>query len=95
MHVLSRKRLNEAAEQHSGLEGPLESWNRIAKKAKWASFAEVRDTWRSTVPVGKYTVFNIKSSAYRLITDINFRTGRVFIRHVQTQSEYDRKTWEK
>ena len=43
--------------------------------------------------VGKLTVLNIKGNAFRLIVEINYRTGRVYIRHVLTHAEYDRGGW--
>jgi mRNA interferase HigB len=95
MHVISRKRLKEAAQKHSDLAGPLDAWYRIAKKAKWTSLADVRNTWTSVDLVGGYTVFNIKGNDYRLIAEINFQTGRVFLRHVLTHAEYDRERWKK
>jgi mRNA interferase HigB len=95
MHVLSRKRLKEAAHRHSDLGAPLDAWYRIAKKAKWTSLADVRDTWAIADSVEQYTVFNIKGNEYRLIAEINYRSGRVFIRHVLTHAEYDRGRWKK
>lgn len=95
MHVISRKRLREAAAIHADLEGPLDTWFRIAKKAKWNSLAEVRQTFPSTDAVEGYTVFNVKGNEYRLITRINYRTGRLFIREVLTHAEYDRGSWKK
>jgi mRNA interferase HigB len=95
MHLISRKRLKEAAQKHSDLAAPLDAWYRIAKKAKWTSLADIRNTWASTDSVEQYTVFNIKGNDYRLITEINFRTGRVFIRHVLAHAEYDRERWKK
>jgi mRNA interferase HigB len=95
MHVISRKRLKEAAQKHSDLAAPLDAWYRVAKKAKWENLADVRNTWASTDSVERYTVFNIKGNDYRLITEINFQTGRVFIRHVLTHAEYDRGRWKK
>jgi mRNA interferase HigB len=95
MHVISRKRLREAAAIYADLEGPLDTWFRIAKKAKWNNLAEIRQTFPSTDAVEGYTVFNIKGNEYRLITRINYRTGRVFIREVLTHGEYDRGSWKK
>ena len=95
MHVISRKRLREAAAIHADLEGPLDTWFRIAKKAKWNSLAEIRQTFPSTDGVEGYTVFNIKGNECRLITRINYRTGRIFIREVLTHGEYDRGSWKK
>lgn len=93
MYVISRKKLKEAAARHRDLEGPLDAWFRIAKKALWRNLAEVRLTWSSADAVGRFTVFNIKGNQYRLITEINYRSGRVYIRHVLTHAEYDRGGW--
>jgi mRNA interferase HigB len=93
MHVLSRKRLKEAGAQYPGLETALDVWYRIAKKARWSGLAEVRKVWASADAVGPFTIFNIKGNQYRLITEINYGTGRVFVRHVLTHAEYDRGRW--
>jgi mRNA interferase HigB len=93
VHVISRKALREAATRHAGLEAPLDTWYRSAKKAQWKSLTDVRKTYPHADAVGEYTIFNIKGNAYRLIVTINCRTGRLFIRHVLTHAEYDRERW--
>jgi len=95
MHVISRKRLREAAQTYNDLAAPLDVWYRIAKKANWTSLAQVRNVWPTADSVGKYTVFNIKGNAYRLIAEINYQSGRVFVRHILTHGEYDRGRWKK
>lgn len=91
--MISRKRLKEAAERHPELESPLDAWYRIAKRAVWANLAEVRKTFASADAVGKWTVFNVKGNNFRLITEINYRGQRVYIRHVVTHAQYDREKW--
>jgi mRNA interferase HigB len=93
MHVVSRKKLMEAAARRNELEGPLDAWFRITKKAVWRSLADVRKTLASADAVGKWTVFNIKGNQYRLITEINYEFGRIYIRHVLTHAEYSRGGW--
>ena len=93
VHIISRKRLKEAARQHADLESPLDTWFHITRRAAWKNIAEVRQTYPAADPVGKHTVFNIKGNSYRLVTEINYRTGRVFIRHVLTHQEYDEGRW--
>ena len=93
MHVISRKKLKEAVARHADLEGPLDAWFRIAKKAEWENLAGVRKTFSSADVVGKWTVFNIKENQYRLIGEINYVFGRVYVRHVLTHAEYDRGGW--
>jgi mRNA interferase HigB len=95
MHVISRKKLREAADQYRELEGPLDAWFRITKKARWRNLTEVRKTFSSADAADKWTVFNIKGNRYRLITEINFQTGRIFIRHVLTHDEYNRGGWKR
>jgi mRNA interferase HigB len=93
MHVISRRTLKEAATRHGELEGPLDAWFRIAKKAQWRNLAEVRKSFSSADAVGKLTVFNIKGNHYRLIAEINYVFGRIYIRHVLTHAEYDGGGW--
>jgi mRNA interferase HigB len=91
LHVISRRRLKEAASRHADLEGPLDIWFRIAKKATWTSLSDIRKTFSSADAIGKWTVF--KGNQYRLITEMNYTGGRIYIRHVLTHAEYDRGGW--
>ena len=93
MHVISRKKLKEAAVWRAELVDPLDAWFRIAKKALWRSLADVRQTLSSADRVDKWTVFNIKGNQYRLITEINYQFGRIYIRHILTHAEYDKGGW--
>ncbi|HKW64788.1 MAG TPA: type II toxin-antitoxin system HigB family toxin [Candidatus Acidoferrum sp.] len=95
MHVISRKKLLEAAEKHTELGAPLDVWYRIAKKAEWKNLMEVRRELPTADAVEEFTVFNIKGNAYRLIAEINYRTGRIFLRHVLTHAEYSKGAWKK
>jgi mRNA interferase HigB len=95
MHIISRKKLQRAALRHPELESALAAWFRIAKKAYWQDFEDVKLTFAAADAVGKWTVFNIKGNRYRLITELNYRFRRVYIRHVRTHSEYDRGKWKR
>jgi mRNA interferase HigB len=93
MHVISRKKLKQSVARHSDLEVPLDVWFRIAKRGEWKNLADVRRTFSSADAVGKWTVFNIKGNRYRLITEINYAFGRIYVRHLLTHAEYDRGIW--
>jgi mRNA interferase HigB len=95
LHVISRKKLLEAASAHAELSGPLDVWYRIARKARWRNLMEVRQVFPSADAVDKFTVFNIKGNAFRLITEINYHTGKVFLRHVLAHAEYSKEGWKK
>jgi mRNA interferase HigB len=83
----------KAATRHSVFSAPLDAWYRVAKKSEWRSLEELRRIFPSADAVGKYVVFNIKGNTLRLIAEINFTTGRIYIRHVLTQAEYDKGGW--
>jgi len=95
LHVISRKKLLEAAEAHGELGAPLDVWFRLAKKSRWKNLLEVRQTFPAADAVGRFTVFNIKGNSFRLITEINYQTGRVFLRNVLTHAEYSKEGWKK
>jgi len=95
MHVISRKKLREFWNNHSEAKSPLDSWFRVAKRADWTMFADVHGTFRSADKVGKYTVFNLGGNKYRLISEINYERGVVFLRHILTHADYSRGAWKK
>jgi mRNA interferase HigB len=95
VHIISRKKLLDAAAIHSDLAASLDIWYRIAKRALWDSLEEVRQVLPTADRVGDYTVFNIKGNDYRLITLIFYRSKKVFIRDVLTHAEYDKGRWKK
>jgi mRNA interferase HigB len=95
VHIISRKKLKEAATRYSDLETPLDVWFRIAKRAAWQNLADVRKTLSTADSVDIWTVFNIKGNNYRLITEINYVAQRVYIREVLTHADYSKERWKR
>lgn len=93
LHVVSRKKLLEAAERHGDAGTALDVWYRIAKKAEWKNLMDMRQVFPTADAVAKFTVFNIKGNAYRLISEINYQSGTIFLRHVLTHAEYSKGAW--
>jgi mRNA interferase HigB len=95
LHVISRKKLLEAVARYADLAVPLDSWYRIAKAARWSNLTDLRRHFPAADGVGKYTVFNIKGNAYRLIAEIFYESQVILIRAVLTHAEYDKEGWKK
>ena len=95
MHVISRKALREFADDHKDAERPLDDWYRTTKRLRWTSLVDVRKTYPHADAVDKFTVFNIGGNKYRLAAQIDYRTGKVYVRHVMTHEEYSREDWKK
>ena len=95
MRVISRRALREFASLHREAETPLDDWYRITTRAIWNSLVDVRLNYPHADAVDGYTIFNIGGNKYRLLTTVNYRTGKVFIRFVMTHQQYSRKDWRK
>lgn len=91
MVILSKKTINEYAEQHPEHYTALERWYNITELADWKNFAEIKKDFNSVDNVGdSLFVFNIKGNDCRLIARIFFNVRTVFIRFIGTHSEYDK-----
>lgn len=95
MHVISKKRLKEFWDANPDAQAELEDWFRTAKRADWQNISEVRQTYRHADAVGRCTVFNIRQNRFRLVTKIEYRIQRLYIKAVLTHAEYDRGGWKR
>jgi mRNA interferase HigB len=93
MHIITRKRLNEFAEQQPETKSALEHWYREMKRRNFTSFAELRTVFPAADQVGKLTVFNIGGNKARLIAAMHYNRQRVYIRAVLTHQEYNEGKW--
>ena len=88
MHVISRKALRDFWEAHPDSEGPLLRWFKIVERSDFPNFQAIRACFPSADMVDNYIVFNIGGNKYRLIVDMRYDLGRIYIRHVLTHEEY-------
>lgn len=93
MHIITRKRLNEFAQEHPDAESALAHWYREMKGRSYANFAQLRETFPSADQVDNKTVFNIGGNKYRLIAAVHYNRARVYIRAILTHRDYDKGTW--
>ena len=93
MHIITRKRLLDFSEIHPNTSTPLDAWYRIVKSTDIKNFSQLREIFPSADKVGNLTVFNISGNKIRLIVAIHYNTQCLFIRHVLTHKEYDKKNW--
>jgi len=95
MRILSKKALREFWEQHPDAEKPLRYWYAVTRKANWHSFSDVRNDFRTADVAGSCVVFDIGGNKYRLITKIDYRWQKVYVRVVLTPKEYDKGGWKR
>ena len=95
MHVLSQKSLRVFWRKYRPAKNPLQAWFTRTKKAKWESFEDVKADFGTADQVGRLTIFDIGGNKYRLIAQIHFNRGKVYVRHVLTHAEYDKNIWKR
>lgn len=93
MHIITRARLLEFAENYPDTKTGLDIWYRKVKRTHYNSFNELRLMFPSADQVGTCTVFNIGGNKVRLITIIHYDKKKIYIRQVLTHAEYDLDKW--
>ena len=93
MHIVSHKAIQVFCERHREAAAPLHYWYKVARRAGWTSFPEVKQTFNTADYVAPFVVFDVGGNKYRLIAEINFRRQVLFIRDIMTHKEYEKGAW--
>ncbi len=91
VRIIAKRTLREFWERHPNAKQPLASWYDRVRRTDWDTPANVRAQFPKASIVGSNrAVFRIKGNTYRLVVEINYVRGLVFIRFIGTHAEYDR-----
>jgi mRNA interferase HigB len=98
VHIVTIKRLQQAAEEYREAATEIGAWIRIVKQERWRSFNELRATFPDADNVDGFVVFNIRHNRYRLIVAVHYARmigetqtmGHAYIGAFLTHKEYDR-----
>lgn len=91
MRIISRNTLIQYWEKFPDVEQQLKSWFDEVRNASWMSPNELKRQYRNTSIISdKRVVFNIKGNSYRLVIDVEYKLGIVFIVWLGTHKEYDK-----
>lgn len=91
MVVISKAKLTDFGSTHADAVEALNKWWIKTKQADWATLADIKMTFNSVDYIGndRY-VFNIKGNKYRLVAMIFFDIRTIYIRFIDSHSEYDK-----
>lgn len=91
MRIITKRRLQAFWERHPDAEGPLQIWYDQVSKDDWERPTQVRERYANARIIGNQRlVFNIKGNHYRLVIEVNYQHGKVYIRFIGTHAQYDR-----
>ena len=90
MRIIAKSTLVSFWEQYSDSEQPLKAWYKEAKNAVWTTPADIKEQYRNaSILKRSRVVFNIAGNKYRLLVEVVYRIGVVYVKFVGTHKQYD------
>lgn len=69
----------------------LEAWHDVAMQAAWNTPQDVKDQiGNASIVANNRVVFNIAGNKYRLVVEIQYQAGIVWVKFLGTHAEYDK-----
>ena len=100
VRIITWRALREFGNKWPDAAGSLRGWYKIASRAAWRNFADVKATFghtdQATVASGQTVcVFNIGGNTFRLVAFVSYAKGKVYVLRVMTHKQYDkgRQQW--
>jgi mRNA interferase HigB len=93
MRVIAKSSLKKFWERPgcADARGPLHSWYEEALKAKWRRPQDVKNQYASSSICGNNrVVFNVGGNKYRLVVEVQYQAGIVWVEFIGTHAQYDR-----
>jgi len=91
MNIFNKGTLVDFYTEHPKCKKALESWYHDVAEKSWKRPSDVvRDFNKARTLKNDRVIFEINGSDYRLIAEVNYAKGWVFIKFVGTHAEYDK-----
>lgn len=91
MRIISINTLSTYWIENRRSEQALKAWIEEVSNSSWETAAELKEKYRqASILNSKRVVFNIRGNSYRLIVDVEYRLGIVFIVWIGSHAEYDK-----
>jgi mRNA interferase HigB len=91
MNIYNKKTINEFILKHPNCKKQLLLWYQDVSEHNWRTSQDVKRDFATASIINRHrVVFNIKGNDYRLIAEMNYQRGWVFIKFIGTHAEYDK-----
>lgn len=90
MHVIAWTPLKRFAESHAEADRPLRVWQSVMRAHRLGSHAELRSVWPQVKLLNaRRVVFRIGGDRFRLIAEMRYDLGRIYVRWIGTHEQYN------
>jgi len=93
MHIISKKPFEEATRKHPKYAAAILKTYSVLKKVECNTPEELKNVFSSLDNFkykDKWYVIDVAGNNIRLMAFIEFRTGKMFVKHIISHSEYDK-----
>jgi mRNA interferase HigB len=91
MNIYNRSSLIAFYSKHPDCKNTLERWYHDVGSKKWRKPGDVTADFNTARAINNSrAIFNINNNDYRLIVEINYAKGWVFIKFIATHAQYDK-----
>jgi len=93
MRIVAKSTLKKFWEQPEcrDARGALQSWHEEALRSTWTSPQAVKAHYRNASICGNNrVVFNVSGNKYRLVVEMQYRAGIVWVKFIGTHAQYDK-----
>lgn len=90
MRVIAKSTLRNFWARHKDAQGALEAWHGAALAANWKTPHDIKREYpAASICAKNRVVFNICGNKYRLVAEVQYAAGIVWVKFVGTHAEYD------
>lgn len=92
MKIISLKIIHEYCKKQNSAKQSLLAWYYEAYAASWKTPQDIKNRYPSASFLERNRViFNIKGNQYRMVTEVAYNSGYIYIVWIGTHAEYNRK----
>jgi mRNA interferase HigB len=90
MRVIAKSTLRNFWARHTDAQGALQAWHDEALAATWKTPHDIKNHYpAASICANNRVVFNVCGNKYRLIAEIQYAAGIVWVKFLGTHAEYD------
>jgi mRNA interferase HigB len=93
MWVITEKRLRDFYRKHPESKTALLAWRKLIKQGRFKDFNALKRVFATADYSKGLVIFDVGGNNYRIIADVVYNKGRIYIKEVLTHNEYDK--WNK
>ena len=91
MRIHTKRTLRKFWERHRDAEPALDEWYRTVRRLSWNTPADLLAHYPDArILSNNRAIFRIRGNRYRLVVEIDYANGIVYIRFVGTHARYNR-----